>query len=293
MEGASSKDPHVSASDSSPIEIGVLGPLALRRAGSVVLLPSGRQRAILALLCDRVGESVSVDTLVREVWGDEPPSGSIATLQAHVSKLRQVIGKETIETTTAGYRLRGELAAALASPERQLQHAALRLSVRGWEALPLPAPDGSGAVVAAVDVRSHQAVLEHTDGRTRRVPLGPDRPFAHVTRDVLEAVSELVDLVRINPTPQETPWTTPLDEDYDHATYTPHTWSTTSRQRRRPRLCSLHCEPRIAGAPARSTHGGASSTQSVLRRDRRPAVERLHHPQLGYCPTDRSWLVAR
>jgi DNA-binding SARP family transcriptional activator len=96
----------VSASDSSPIEIGVLGPLALRRAGSVVSLPSGRQRAILAMLCDRVGEIVSVDRLVQELWGDEPPSGSIATLQAHVSKLRQVIGKDTIETTTAGYRLR-------------------------------------------------------------------------------------------------------------------------------------------------------------------------------------------
>jgi hypothetical protein len=33
--------------------------------------------------------------------------------------------------------------------------------------------------------------------------------------------------------------------------------------------------------------------QPVLRRDRRPAVERLHHAQLGHCPTDRSWLVAR
>ncbi len=95
----------MSASDSSAIEIGVLGPLALRRGGSVVSLPSGRQRAILAMLCDRVGETVSVDTLVQEVWGYEPPSGSLATLQAHVSKLRQVIGKETIETTTAGYRL--------------------------------------------------------------------------------------------------------------------------------------------------------------------------------------------
>jgi hypothetical protein len=33
----------------------------------------------------------------------------------------------------------------LAPPEPQLQHAALRLSARGWETLALPAPDGSGA----------------------------------------------------------------------------------------------------------------------------------------------------
>ena len=127
----------------------------------------------------------------------------------------------TCDTLHAHTQVLGKLAATLATPEPQLQHAALRLSVRGWETLPLPAPDGSGAVVAALDLRSHDAVVEHTDGRTRRVPLGPDRPVAHVTRDVLEAVNELAGPVRINPTPQETPWTTPLDEDYDHATYNP------------------------------------------------------------------------
>jgi Family of unknown function (DUF5996) len=127
----------------------------------------------------------------------------------------------TCDTLHAHTQELGKLAAALAPPEPQLQHAALRLSVRGWETLPLPAPDGSGAVVVALDLRSHHAVVEHTDGRTRRVPLGPDRPVAHVTRDVVEAASELAGPVRINPTPQETPWTTPLDEDYDHATYNP------------------------------------------------------------------------
>jgi len=125
----------------------------------------------------------------------------------------------TCDTLHAHTQVLGKLAAALAPPEPQLQHAALRLSARGWETLPLPAPDGSGAVVAALDLRSHHAVVEHTDGRTRRAPLGPDRPVAHVPRDVLDAVSELAGPVRINPTPQETPWTTPLDEDYDHATY--------------------------------------------------------------------------
>jgi hypothetical protein len=41
-----------------------------------------------------------------------------------------------------------KLAAELAPPEPQLQHAALRLTARGWETSPLPAPDGSGAFVA-------------------------------------------------------------------------------------------------------------------------------------------------
>jgi len=125
----------------------------------------------------------------------------------------------TCDTLHAHTQVLGKLAAALAPPEPQLLHAALRLSVRGWETLPLAAPDCSGAFVTALDLRSHHAVVEHTDGRVRRVPLTPDRAVADVTRDVLQAVGELAGPVQINPKPQETPWTTPLDEDYDHATY--------------------------------------------------------------------------
>src|SRR5712691_10702383 len=127
----------------------------------------------------------------------------------------------TCDTLHAHSQVLGKLAAALAPPEPQLQHAALRLSARGWETLPLPAPDGSGALVVALDLRSHEAVAEHSDGRFRRVALAPDRAVGEVTREVLAAVSTLVGPVEINTTPQETPWTTPLDEDTEHATYDP------------------------------------------------------------------------
>jgi Family of unknown function (DUF5996) len=95
--------------------------------------------------------------------------------------------------------------------EPQLQHAALRLSVRGWETFPLPAPDGSGALVVALDLRSHEALVEHNNGRVQHIPLAPDRSVGEVTRELLTAVRELVGPVQIDPTPQETPWTTPLD----------------------------------------------------------------------------------
>src|SRR3984893_12158124 len=127
----------------------------------------------------------------------------------------------TCDTLHAHTQVLGKLAVALAPPEPQLQHAALRLSARGWETLPLPAPDGSGALVVALDLRSHQAVAEHTDGRAHRIPLTPDRPVGEVTREVLSAVGDLVGPVQIDPRPQETPWTTPLDEDREHATYDP------------------------------------------------------------------------
>ena len=56
--------------------------------------------------------------------------------------------RETCDTLHAHTQVLGKLAVALAPPEPQLQHAALRLSARGWETLPLPAPDGSGAFAA-------------------------------------------------------------------------------------------------------------------------------------------------
>jgi hypothetical protein len=40
-----------------------------------------------------------------------------------------------------------------------------------------------------------------------------------VTRDVLAAVRGLVGAVQINPAPQEVPWSVPLDEDEEHASY--------------------------------------------------------------------------
>jgi hypothetical protein len=115
----------------------------------------------------------------------------------------------------------GKLATVLAPREPQLQHTALRLSARGWETLPLPAPDGSGALVVVLDMHAYEAVAEHSDGRVRRVALCPDRSVGVVTRELLTAVRDLVGPVEIDPTPQETTWTTPIDEDEEHATLNP------------------------------------------------------------------------
>jgi Family of unknown function (DUF5996) len=127
----------------------------------------------------------------------------------------------TCDTLHAHTQVLGKLAARLAPPEPQLQHAALRLTARGWETAPLPAPDGSGALVVTLDLRQHQAVVDHSAGPSSQVPLTPDRPVGEVTREVLAAVSRLGGPVKIDPTPQEVPWTVPLDEDSEHAHYDP------------------------------------------------------------------------
>jgi hypothetical protein len=128
---------------------------------------------------------------------------------------------DTCDTVHAHSQVLGKLAVALAPPEPQLQHAALRLTARGWETAPLPAPDGSGRVVVLLDLRTHEAVVEHTNGGGDRVPLTPDRSVGAVTRDLLAAVGRLAGDVEIDPTPQEVSWTMPLDVDEEHAIYKP------------------------------------------------------------------------
>jgi hypothetical protein len=129
--------------------------------------------------------------------------------------------RPTCDTLHAHTQVLGKLAVALAPPEPQLQHAALRLTARGWETAPLPAPDGSGAFVAALDLHAHEAVLEHSDGRVERVALAPDRAVGTVTRELLAAARSLAGGVEIDPTPQEVSWSAPLDEDTEHASYDP------------------------------------------------------------------------
>jgi hypothetical protein len=126
---------------------------------------------------------------------------------------------ETCDTLHAYTQVLGKLAVALAPPEPQLQHAALRLSARGWETLPLPAPDGSGAIVAGLDLHDHEAFVEHSGGGSASVALTPNRSVGEVTRALVDHVRALAGDVRIDATPQEVTWTVPLDQDQEHFTY--------------------------------------------------------------------------
>jgi hypothetical protein len=127
--------------------------------------------------------------------------------------------RATCDTLHAHTQVLGKIAVRLAPAEPQLQHAALRLTARGWETAPLPAPDRSGSLVVALDLRTHEAVVEHSGGDTERIALAPNRAVADVTRAVIAAASRLGGDVHIDPTPQEVPWTVALDEDFEHSTY--------------------------------------------------------------------------
>jgi hypothetical protein len=127
--------------------------------------------------------------------------------------------RATCDTLHAHTQVLGKLAVAMAPPEPQLQHAALRLTARGWETLALPASNGSGALVVALDLRAHEAVVEHSGGHRQRIALTPDRPVGEVTREILDAVGAVAGTVDFNATPQEVTWSVRLDEDEEHASY--------------------------------------------------------------------------
>jgi len=87
------------------IEVALLGPVLLRRAGEAVPLPSTPQRIVLAALALDRGRVVSVDTLIDALWDDWPPANSVGNLHSYVSRLRRVVGGDRIVREPAGYRL--------------------------------------------------------------------------------------------------------------------------------------------------------------------------------------------
>ncbi len=101
----------------------VLGQLAVRAGTSVGCLTAPKPRKVLALLLVRANLVVSIDTLSRELWSDEPPASAQTTLQTYVLQVRRMlaqtlglsseeVARDVLVTTADGYLMRvqpGEL----------------------------------------------------------------------------------------------------------------------------------------------------------------------------------------
>src|SRR5512146_659331 len=75
-------------------EYRVLGPLEVMDDGRPLALGGQKQRALLALLLIHAGETLSVDRIVDELWGENPPRTATRSLQNLVHNLRKVLGAE-------------------------------------------------------------------------------------------------------------------------------------------------------------------------------------------------------
>ncbi|MEV4335697.1 BTAD domain-containing putative transcriptional regulator [Streptomyces sp. NPDC049590] len=89
------------------MRFGVLGPLTVwDDEGAAVRVPEAKVRALLADLLAHDGGPVSADRLIDDLWGDRPPGRPAGALQAKVSQLRRVLGRDRVQLQPAGYRLR-------------------------------------------------------------------------------------------------------------------------------------------------------------------------------------------
>src|ERR1700730_16487108 len=87
------------------VELGVLGPLQVRRDGAPVMIPGGKPRAILTMLGLHSGSVVSAETLIELLWGDDPPRTAAKALQTHISSLRRALGDGFVLTEGTGWTL--------------------------------------------------------------------------------------------------------------------------------------------------------------------------------------------
>lgn len=134
------------------LEIRLIGAIEIVCGGEPVALPGRRLRALLAVLALSTGRVVSLETLMRGIWDDEPPDRARSTLQTYVARLRRILGEDVIETTQAGYALRVErravdllavadaIDAARRHDDAEAERAALADALRRWRGEPFGDP---------------------------------------------------------------------------------------------------------------------------------------------------------
>ena len=86
----------------------VLGPLEVEQDGRPVEVVGQRQRALLSILLMHANAVVALDTLVDDMWGEEPPRTAVTSLHNAVSQLRKALGGDVLETRPPGYVLHVE-----------------------------------------------------------------------------------------------------------------------------------------------------------------------------------------
>ncbi|OKH85135.1 hypothetical protein EB75_00785 [Mycobacterium sp. ST-F2] len=155
------------------MELGVLGPLQVRRDGTPVTIPGAKPRAILTMLGLHAGSVVPADTFFELLWGDESPRTAAKALQTHISALRRALGDGLILTEGTGWTLaESEVDAARYRSAARLARDAVAVGDTGqalirfdeaitlWRGIP-ELPDGRrGTSEKTRWVESHAALVE-------------------------------------------------------------------------------------------------------------------------------------
>ncbi|MEO6084844.1 MAG: BTAD domain-containing putative transcriptional regulator [Umezawaea sp.] len=161
------------------MEIELLGGVVVRDGGRPVDVGHARQRCVLAALLVEANEVVPAARLIDQVWGDEPPDTSRATLTTYVARLRRALAPFglSIRGRSGGYvlavdpdavdlhRFRALVARARAESDdgRAAELFARALGLR--RGTPLADIDGGWAatVRSGLERERHEAELDHVD----------------------------------------------------------------------------------------------------------------------------------
>jgi len=147
----------MTAHASTELEFRLLGPLEAGSVDAPVVLGGTKRRALLADLLVHLGQVVSVDRLIDDLWGEDPPPTARHALEVHVSTLRKALAlggsDAAVVTQPPGYRLEAspdrvdafrferlvaEGRAALAAGEPERAALVLRDALELWRSPPLP-----------------------------------------------------------------------------------------------------------------------------------------------------------
>lgn len=89
------------------VQVRLLGPIEIDTDdGRLVVLNAAKERSLVAALALAGGATVSTDSLISALWGEEPPGAARKTLQTYVWNLRRALGGDRIATEPVGYSLR-------------------------------------------------------------------------------------------------------------------------------------------------------------------------------------------
>jgi len=164
----------------------VLRGVAISRDGESVEITGFRLRALLALLAVAPGEVRRAEYLADQLWNGEPPSAN--ALQALVSRLRRVVGAESVASRPTGYVL--DVDPVHVDLARFEQLAELGTPQAAREALALAGPEPLAEFADVPDLAGLARVLETECGRLVSLaeqapppfsPLPPLRPLDAVT----------------------------------------------------------------------------------------------------------------
>jgi DNA-binding SARP family transcriptional activator len=96
------------------VQFRILGPMEVVAGSRPVDTGSPKQRAVLAMLLIEANRVVSLDRLIDQLWGHEPPARATGSLQVYVANLRRALEPdrparapaEVLVTQPPGYLLR-------------------------------------------------------------------------------------------------------------------------------------------------------------------------------------------